>query len=81
MSSRATEHGSLKSFTENASHEMQTPLAVIRTHTDLLLQGEHDRRILNIFTHRELHAKAIKTSQSLLLITKLETVSLYLARM
>lgn len=31
----------LKEFTENASHELQTPLAVIRSKLDLLIQNEH----------------------------------------
>ncbi len=31
---------SLKEFTENASHEMQTPLAVLRSKLDLLIQSE-----------------------------------------
>lgn len=30
-----------KSFTENASHELQTPLALLRSKLDLLLQEEH----------------------------------------
>jgi signal transduction histidine kinase len=31
----------LKEFTENASHEMQTPLAIIRSKLDLLIQDEN----------------------------------------
>lgn len=31
----------LKEFTENASHEMQTPLAVIRSKLDLAIQDQH----------------------------------------
>lgn len=31
----------LKEFTENASHEMQTPLAIIRSKLDLAIQDEH----------------------------------------
>src|SRR6185369_2036650 len=31
----------LKEFTENASHEMQTPLAIMRSKLDLLIQGEN----------------------------------------
>jgi signal transduction histidine kinase len=34
------EYGVLKQFTENASHEMQTPLAVIRSKLDLAIQDE-----------------------------------------
>lgn len=32
-----------KEFTENASHELQTPLAVMRSHLDLLLQRNIDK--------------------------------------
>jgi signal transduction histidine kinase len=35
------EYSSLKEFTENASHEMQTPLAIIRSKLDLLIQDEN----------------------------------------
>lgn len=64
----------LKSFTENASHEMQTPLAVIRTHTDLLLQhsewSEQDLQHLHFIEAST--QRLAKLHQSLLLITKLE---------
>jgi signal transduction histidine kinase len=35
------EYSLLKEFTENASHEMQTPLAIIRSKLDLLIQDEN----------------------------------------
>ena len=75
MSSRANrEYSSLKSFTENASHEMQTPLAVIRTHTDLLLQGvdltEEDLKHIHYIENST--QRLSKLHQSLLLITKIE---------
>jgi signal transduction histidine kinase len=64
----------LKSFTENASHEMQTPLAVIRSKVEILLQRpewkEHDlQQLLSI---EEATQKLSKLHQSLLLLTKLE---------
>jgi len=34
------EYQILKEFTENASHELQTPLAIIRSKLDLLIQRE-----------------------------------------
>ena len=30
----------LKEFTENASHELQTPLAIIQSKLDILIQNE-----------------------------------------
>lgn len=36
-----------KEFTENASHELQTPLAVMRSRLDLLLQRNLDKEILD----------------------------------
>lgn len=64
----------LKEFTENASHELQTPLAVVRSKLDLLIQSE---------TLTEPQSKAIQASyeainnmkrlnESLLLLTKIE---------
>ena len=35
------EYDELKSFSSNLTHELQTPLAVIKAHTDLLLQQEN----------------------------------------
>jgi signal transduction histidine kinase len=65
---------SLKEFTENASHEIQTPLAIIRTKLDVLIQNDN-------FSERESETgktlysaidKLSKLSQSLLLITKID---------
>ena len=36
-----TDYKSLKEFTENASHEIQTPLAVINSKLELLMQSEN----------------------------------------
>ena len=40
MDQAVSEYKSLKEFNENASHELQTPLAVMRSKIDLLLQTE-----------------------------------------
>jgi len=36
---------SLKKFTENASHELQTPLSIIRNNTELLMQSNLDEAV------------------------------------
>ncbi|HXS36557.1 MAG TPA: HAMP domain-containing sensor histidine kinase, partial [Flavipsychrobacter sp.] len=65
---------SLKEFTGHAAHEMQTPLAVIRTKLDILMQNEtllkHDTaQITDI--EKAVH-KLSRLYQSLLLLTKVE---------
>lgn len=64
----------LKEFTENASHESQTPLAIIRSKLDLLIQedtlSEHQTQLLG-----EAYGaikKLSRLNQSLLLLTKIE---------
>lgn len=68
------EYSALKIFTENASHEMQTPLAVIRSKVEMLLQQpewkEHDLQQLLSIENAVL--KLSRLHQSLLLLTKLE---------
>ena len=68
------DYESLKAFADNASHEMQTPVAVINSKLDLLIQ---DQRIAEKSMHHVqamYHAvdKLTKLNQSLLLITKIE---------
>jgi signal transduction histidine kinase len=64
----------LKGFTDNASHEMQTPLAIINSRLDLLIQ-DHD---LAVTHHRPIQAmydaigRLRQLNQSLLLLTKIE---------
>lgn len=65
---------SLKRFTENASHEMQTPLAVIYSKLDLLIQHENfnqlqTRHLQDIYGSVK---KLTKLNKSLLLLTKIE---------
>lgn len=64
----------LKGFADNASHEMQTPLAIINSKLDLLIQntslGEaHHRPILAMY---DAISRLRQLNQSLLLLTKIE---------
>ncbi|HVS95932.1 MAG TPA: HAMP domain-containing sensor histidine kinase [Puia sp.] len=64
----------LKNFADNASHEMQTPLAVINSKLDLLIQdtglGEaHHRPVQAMY---DAIARLRQLNQSLLLLTKIE---------
>ncbi len=64
----------LKEFTENASHEIQTPLAIIRSKLDILIQNENfsEKQSENGKTVYAAVDKLSRLSQSLLLITKIE---------
>ncbi len=68
------EYAALKSFTENASHEMQTPLAVIRSKIDLLLQQSelNEQSLQQILSIEDAAKRLSKLHQSLLLLTKIE---------
>ena len=64
----------LKNFTDNASHEMQTPLAIINSRLDLLIQDQE----LGAQHHQHIQAmydaigRLRQLNQSLLLLTKIE---------
>jgi signal transduction histidine kinase len=64
----------LRSFTENASHEMQTPLAIIRTKVESLFQYAEGKEsmMLHLLSIEDACLKLSKLHQSLLLLTKLE---------
>lgn len=64
----------LRSFTENASHEMQTPLAIIRTKVESLYQLAEGKEIMmqQLLAIEDACLKLSKLHQSLLLLTKLE---------
>src|SRR5690606_28784818 len=67
------DYRALKEFTENASHELQTPLAVIRGKLELLLESplteEQGNQILSALGSIE---KLSKINHSLTLLNKLE---------
>jgi signal transduction histidine kinase len=68
------EYRLLKEFTENASHEIQTPLAILRSKLDLLIQTENlsDRQIALMHAMYSPVKKLSRLNQSLLLLTKIE---------
>lgn len=68
------DYESLKTFADNASHEMQTPVAVINSKLDLLIQ-EHqltEKSMQHVQAMYHAVDKLTKLNQSLLLITKIE---------
>jgi signal transduction histidine kinase len=75
MAARArNDYQNLKTFTENASHEMMTPLAVITSRLDTLIQDDN----LNAEHHEQLYDinlsinKLSRLNQSLLLLVKID---------
>ena len=73
MAERVThEFNSLKNFTENASHEMQTPLAVINSKLDLLIQHSHEGQGEQLQAIYDSVRRLNKLNQTLLLLTKID---------
>lgn len=64
----------LKGFTENASHEIQTPLAIIKNKIELLSQSENltKSQISAIQGISDAASRLSRLNQSLLLLTKIE---------
>lgn len=65
---------SLKAFADNASHEMQTPLAIIHSKMDLLIQDEqlHATHADQLQSMYDAVNKLTRLNQSLLLLAKIE---------
>jgi len=65
---------SLKQFTENASHEIQTPLAIIKSKLEVMIQDEELSReqMQGIQTIYEATGRLSRLNQALLLLTKIE---------
>ncbi|QNL48749.1 sensor histidine kinase [Olivibacter sp. SDN3] len=63
-----------KEFTENASHELQTPLAIIKNKLDLLLQKETvtDRQYQIIEEINRALTRSTRINKNLLLLAKIE---------
>ncbi len=64
----------LKEFNEDASHEIQTPIAIIRSKMEILMQNRNLRKedLENIKTINEATDRLLKLNQGLLLISKIE---------
>jgi signal transduction histidine kinase len=64
----------LKEYNENAAHEIQTPLAIIRSKMELLMQNKSlKKESLNlILSINEATTRIFKLNQGLLLISKIE---------
>ena len=63
-----------KEFTENASHEMQTPLAVFRSKLDMLLQQPtlNEEQSVIIQTLHETISRLVRMNNNLLLLAKMD---------
>ncbi|WP_448698028.1 sensor histidine kinase [Mucilaginibacter sp. AW1-3] len=75
MASRVkTDYRDLKTFTENASHELLTPIAVINSKLDSLIQaGEFNTEQSNLLNDvYDAVARLTRLNQSLLLLVKIE---------
>lgn len=76
------EYRSLKEFSEDLSHELQTPVAVIKAKTEMLLQKE----FADIETNENLQAiisntdRLDKLNRSLILLARLEAAELFPSR-
>ncbi len=63
----------LKEFTENASHELQTPLAVIRSKLEMLMQYElNEPQSKAVQSATEALKGLVRLNKSLLLLTKIQ---------
>ena len=64
----------MKEFTEDAAHEMQTPLAIAQSRMELMLQDVHltEEQIDSIVQASEAIKRLGKLNQSLLLLAKIE---------
>jgi signal transduction histidine kinase len=68
------DYDSLKSFTGNASHEIQTPLAIIKNKIELLSQSDNleESQIHIIQSLNDATSRLSRLNQSLLLLTRIE---------
>ncbi len=69
-----SDYVNMKEFTENAAHEMQTPLAVVQSKMELLLQDSNlsEQQMEAILQSSTALSRLSKLIQSLLLLAKIE---------
>lgn len=69
-----SDFNNLKEFTENASHEMQTPLAIMQSKSELLLQSENldNGQVSQIRAIYQSVQRLSKLNKTLLLLSKIE---------
>jgi len=69
-----TDFVNLKEFTENASHEIQTPLAIIKSKLEMVLQDKtlNDQQYQRIRAAFESANRLSKLNEALLLLSKIE---------
>jgi signal transduction histidine kinase len=67
------DYRNLKEFTENASHEIQTPLAIIKSKVELLIQSSlNDEQMQHVQSIYEVSNRLSKINKALLLLAKIE---------
>jgi signal transduction histidine kinase len=68
------DYETLKNFADNASHEMQTPLAILNSKLDLLIQEPNlnESQTKQLQSMYDAMRRLAKLNQSLLLLTKIE---------
>ena len=69
-----SDFGNLKEFSENASHEMQTPLAIMQTKIELLLQSDNinQKQSEQLQSIYQAGKRLSKLNKTLLLLAKVE---------
>lgn len=78
MQQAQRDYRALKEFSENASHEIQTPLAIARGKLEILQESPtlDEEQIILIQTAQKALARLSKTSEALLLLTRIENQAL-----
>ncbi len=68
------DYSNMKEYTENASHEMQTPLAIINSKMEILLQSDNlnEKQLKAVVDAYEASNRLSKLNKTLLLLAKIE---------